>query len=262
MMTCTYDFRWRHIYIKSPIISRSHILGSQGPITSFPCTFKRQYFFSNIQLVCYSARYDLSQKPIKNEYLCRDELKLIRNVVTGSKCKVHYIQPELIVIHTTRLLSTGSFWIKTQNSACVFLISIQNVLKPIAFHCSQLNSIAFHWIPLYSITFQYIILHSITFHYITLHYIKFQYITLHYIPLHYISIHSIQLHFITFHYITLLYSTIHYITLNYITLIPFHYITFHHIILHYITFHYIPLHFITFQYIPWHSIAFHYITLH
>ena len=45
MMTCTYDFWRRHIYVKSPILSGSHILGPQGPIIYFPHNFTKIFFF-------------------------------------------------------------------------------------------------------------------------------------------------------------------------------------------------------------------------
>ena len=49
-MTFTYNFWWRHIYIKSPIMSVSHILGPPGPIISFPHNFTKKYFFQKFDL--------------------------------------------------------------------------------------------------------------------------------------------------------------------------------------------------------------------
>ena len=54
-MTCTYYFRWHHIYVKSPIMSGSHILDRQNPII---------YLFSKVRLVSDSARSDISKDPI------------------------------------------------------------------------------------------------------------------------------------------------------------------------------------------------------
>ena len=66
MMTCTYDFQWHYIYVKSLILSGSHILGPQRSIISFPHNSTKKYFFSKVQLVSETDRSDLSKEPIKN----------------------------------------------------------------------------------------------------------------------------------------------------------------------------------------------------
>ena len=43
-MKCTYNFQWRHIYVKSPILSVIHILGPQGQIIYFPHDFTKNIF--------------------------------------------------------------------------------------------------------------------------------------------------------------------------------------------------------------------------
>ena len=45
-----YDFQWRHIYVKSPIMPGSHILDSQNPIFSFHHNFTKKYFFQKYAL--------------------------------------------------------------------------------------------------------------------------------------------------------------------------------------------------------------------
>ena len=45
-----YDFQRRHIYVKSSIMSGSHILDRQGPIISFPHNFTKKYFFQKFDL--------------------------------------------------------------------------------------------------------------------------------------------------------------------------------------------------------------------
>ena len=75
MMTCTYDFRWRHIYVKCPITSGSHILEPQNLTFSFPHNFTKKYFFSKVRLIPDSTRSDLSKEPIKSGYLCKSAKK-------------------------------------------------------------------------------------------------------------------------------------------------------------------------------------------
>ena len=68
-MTCTYDFRWRHIYVKSPILSVSNILGPQGPIISFPHNFTKNIFFKSS--TCYRFRLVRSfQRANKKVSIC------------------------------------------------------------------------------------------------------------------------------------------------------------------------------------------------
>ena len=50
-MTCTYDFQWRHIYVKCPIMSgSSNILDPKNPIFSFRHNFTKKYFFQKYDL--------------------------------------------------------------------------------------------------------------------------------------------------------------------------------------------------------------------
>ena len=88
-MTCTYDIRWRHIYVKCPIMSGSHILDPQNPIFSFCHNFTKKYLFSKVRLNPDSARSDLSKEPIKSEYLCKNAKKKF-SVKTGPKRQVSY----------------------------------------------------------------------------------------------------------------------------------------------------------------------------
>ena len=88
-MTCTYDFRWRHIYVKSPITSGSHILDPQNPIFSFRHNFTKKYFFSKVRLIPDPDRSDLSKEPTKSGYWCKSAKKRFA-VKTGPKRQVHY----------------------------------------------------------------------------------------------------------------------------------------------------------------------------
>ena len=76
MMTCTYDFRWRHIYVKSSIMSGSRILDRQGAIISFPRNFTKKPFFSKVRLVYETVRSNISNNLIKSKYLCINALEL------------------------------------------------------------------------------------------------------------------------------------------------------------------------------------------
>ena len=87
----TYNFQWRHIYVKCPITSGSNILDPQNPIFSFRHNFTKKYFFSKIRLIPDSARSDLSKEPIKSGYLCKNAKKIRFSVTTGPIRQVHYM---------------------------------------------------------------------------------------------------------------------------------------------------------------------------
>ena len=88
-MTCTYDFRGRHIYVKCPITSGSHILDPQNPIFSFRHNFTKKHFFSKVRLIPDSAQSDLSKEPIKSGYWRKNAKKRF-TVKTGPKRQVSY----------------------------------------------------------------------------------------------------------------------------------------------------------------------------
>ena len=58
MMTCTYDFRWRHTYVNMTIASGKYIFGPEGQYISFPHSLSKKYFFPKVRLVSFfsSAR--------------------------------------------------------------------------------------------------------------------------------------------------------------------------------------------------------------
>ena len=89
-MTCTYDFRWRHIYVKCPITSGSHILDPQNPIFSFRHNFTKKHFSSKVRLIPDSARSDLSKEPTKSGYLCKSSKKIRFAVKTCTNRQVAY----------------------------------------------------------------------------------------------------------------------------------------------------------------------------
>ena len=77
-------------------MSGSHILGTLGPIISFPNNLTKKYFYSKVRLVSETARSDLFKEPIKSYCYCKNALELIRSVTSGPKCQVHYTY----VMHT------------------------------------------------------------------------------------------------------------------------------------------------------------------
>ena len=77
MMTCTYDFLCCHIYVKSTILSGSHILLLQGTRFISPITSPKNNF-SKVRLVSETARQYISKEPIKSQYVCTNALELIR----------------------------------------------------------------------------------------------------------------------------------------------------------------------------------------
>ena len=101
-MTCTYDFRWRHIYVKCPITSGSHELDPQNPNFSFRHNFTKKYFFSKVRLIPDSARSDLSKEPIKSGYLWKMEKKGFpwKHVPSvRSALFAHWLFPQIIVLN-------------------------------------------------------------------------------------------------------------------------------------------------------------------
>ena len=117
-MTCTYDFRWRHIYVKCPITSGSHILDPQNPIFSFRHNFTKKYFFSKVRLIPDSAWSDLPKEPIKSGYLCKNTKKIRFSVTTGPIRQVHYTEEAQGVFTKTSSPLVTSFKV----GASLFLI--------------------------------------------------------------------------------------------------------------------------------------------
>ena len=88
MMTCTYNFRWCHIYIKSPIMWGSYILDPQNPFFSFSHNFTNFFIFFKVRLISDSTRSDPSKEPIKIEYLCKNTKEIRISVTTGPNLTV------------------------------------------------------------------------------------------------------------------------------------------------------------------------------